>query len=194
MRTYSFDHFKADKPEPSVANPGGARQTPQVEEAKTQVPPSEEGQLHYGRQHAQTAELYRKHREEREQARQRHGAGVQVEPQGAEAPPMEARERPGREEPILHDKEDVEDHAAPKPDELGRESLADLARQAVSSVLQAAKETAKGRPLEGARKLAGDTVSGVLRVAREVSARAGRSSTSQQKRGKKKGPGKKRRS
>ncbi|PTL83287.1 hypothetical protein [Vitiosangium sp. GDMCC 1.1324] len=186
MRTYSFDHFMADKPEPTVANAGGARQTPPVEEAKGQVPPSEEGQLHYGRQHARTAELYRKHREEREHVRQQGGAGFQEEPRSAEAPSQKARA-----EPILHDKEDVEDHEAPKPDARGLENWRELAQQAVSSVLQAAKETARGRPLVGARKLAGDTVSGVLRVAREVSARTSRSSNARQKGGKK-GPGKKR--
>lgn len=159
MRTYSFDHFKADKPEPSTTNPGGAEQPALAEQAKPTVPPSEEGQLHYGRQHARTAELYQKRREERERAEQMRVSEAQQEPLGAEAPPMDARE----EEP-------------------GREVLKDLAQDAVASVVQAAREAAKGRPLTGARKLAGDAMSGVLRVAREVSAR----------KAEKKGPGKKR--
>jgi hypothetical protein len=200
MRTYSFDHFKAEKPEPSMANPGGARQVPSGEEAKPPVPSSAE-ELHYGRQHAQTAELYRKHREERERAGQLHASGVQEEPLGGEAPPLEGQGR--RAEPVIHGKEDVEEHHhhphphhehahhAPKPDETGREVLKDMAQQAVSSVLEAAKEAAKGRPLVGARKLAGDAFSGVRRVAREVSARTGRSSPEKQKSGKK-GAGKKR--
>jgi hypothetical protein len=169
MRTYSFDHFQADKPEPSVTNPGGAKQTPPAEEARPQVPPSEEGQLHYGRQHAQTAELYHRKREERERAQQMG------------APAMEAAE------PVVHDKEDVEQHAGSMPDASAREGLKDKAQQAVASVLQAAKEASKAGPLVGARKLATGVVSGALRVAREVSARrasARKAST--------KGPGKKR--
>jgi hypothetical protein len=190
MRTYSFDHFKADKPEPSTTNPGGAEQTPPAEQAK---PRSEDRELHYGRQHAQTAELYRKHREERERAEQMRVSGVQEEPLGGEAPPVE-QQAAGREEPLLEDKADVEDTQAFQPDEAGLEGIKGLAQQAVSSVLAAAKEAAKGRPLTGARKLAGDAFSGVRRVAREVSARTGRSTQDEQQGGtkKKKGPGKKR--
>jgi hypothetical protein len=185
MRTYSFDHFKADKPEPSTNNPGGAEQTPPAEQARPRVPPSEEGQLHYGRQHAQTSELYRQHREERERAEQMRVSGAQEEPLGGEAPPPE--------EPLLKSKEDVENPQAFKPDEAGLEGLKGLAQQAVSSVLAAAKEAAKGRPLLGARKLAGDAFSGVRRVAREVSARTSRSSQGEPQGGtKKKGPGTKR--
>ncbi|WNG51337.1 hypothetical protein F0U60_49800 [Archangium minus] len=172
MRTYSFDHFKADKPEPSTTNPGGAEQTPPAEQAKHSVPPSEEGQLHYGRQHAQTAELYQKRREERERAEQMRVSEAQQEPMGAEAPPMEAQKVETQEQPA----------AAAQPEESGREGLKDLAQDAVASVVEAAREAAKGRPLSGARKLAGDALSGALRVAREVSAR----------KAEKKGPGKKR--
>ncbi|MFY0572150.1 hypothetical protein ACN28E_51115 [Archangium lansingense] len=195
MRTYSFDHFQADKPEPSTTNPGGAEHTPPVEQAKHGVPPSEEGQLHYGRQHAQTAELYRKHREERERTEQMRVSGGQEEQTGAEAPPAEVTERQAtqRKEPLLGDKADVEDRQAFQPDEPGIDNLKSLAQQAVSSVLEAAKEAAKGRPLTGARKLASDAFSGVRRVAREVSTRTSRSNQKEQKGGtKKKGPGKKR--
>jgi hypothetical protein len=188
MRTYSFDHFLTDKPEPGVTNPGGAKQIPPVEQTRPTVPPSEEKQLHYGRQHARTAELYQKHREEREHAQQLGATEAEQEPLGGEAPPREARE-----EPVIHGKEDVVQHAGSMPEEAERENLRDLAHQAVSSVLQAAREAAKGRPLVGAKKLAGDAVSGVFRVARQVSARAARSSTNKKKGGSKaKGPGKKR--
>jgi hypothetical protein len=180
MRTYSFDHFKADKPEPSQTNQYGADQTPRVEQAKPQVPPSEEGQLHYGRQHAQTAELYHQRRTEREQA-ERMGVSpeVQAEPHGGEAPP------------ILQGKEDVEQHAGSMPDESEREGLRGLAQQAVASVLLAAREAAKEGPLGGAKKLAGTAVSGVRRVAREVSARAGRPASTGRQDDTRKGPGKK---
>jgi hypothetical protein len=205
MRTYSFDHFKADKPEPSTTNPGGAEQTPPAEQAKHGVPPSEEGQLHYGRQHARTAELYHQRREERERAEKMgvspsgasaDKAEVQAEPMGGEAPPMQARE-----EPTVHAKEDVKD------EDTGHEGLKGLAQQAVSSVLEAAREAAKGSPLKSARKLATGAVTGVFRVAREVSARAGKTGPAKTeveekvdkkvdkkdtKKGGKKGPGKKR--
>lgn len=200
MRTYSFDHFKADKPEPSTTNPGGAEQTPPAEQAKHGVPPSEEGQLHYGRQHARTAELYQRRREERERA-ERMGvsapgtsepkAEVQAEPLGGEAPPVQAREE-DREEPAVQAKEDVE------AGDTGREGLKGLAQQAVSSVLEAAREASKGHPLKSARKLATGAVTGVFRVAREVSARAGKTGPEKaggektETKGRKKGPGKKR--
>ncbi|QRK10322.1 hypothetical protein JQX13_09635 [Archangium violaceum] len=172
MRTYSFDHYKADKPEPSTTNPGGAEQTPPAEQAKPAVPPSEEGQLHYGRQHARTAELYQKRREERERAEQLSVSEAQQEPMGSEVPPMEASKAETQEQPAV----------AAQQEEPGHEGLKELAQDAVTSVVQAAREAAKGRPLTGARKLAGDAMSGVLRVAREVSAL----------RAEKKGPGKKR--
>lgn len=200
MRTYSFDHFKADKPEPSTTNPGGAEQTPPAEQAKHGVPPSEDGQLHYGRQHARTAELYQQRREERERA-ERMGVSapgtsedrseVRAEPMGGEAPPMQARDEQ-REEPAVQAKE--EETAG----DSGNEGLKGLAQQAVSSVLEAAREASKGHPLESARKLATGAVTGVFRVAREVSARAGRTSPGKAKgekpetKGTKKGPSKKR--
>lgn len=197
MRTYSFDHFQADKPEPTTANAGGAEQTPSAEQAKHGVPPSEEGQLHYGRQHARTAELYQQRREERERAEQMgvsapgttgSKADVQAEPMGGEAPPMRARERT-REEPTVQAKEDEE------AGDTGSQSLKSLAQQAVSSVLEAAREARRGSPLESARKLATGAVTGMFRVAREVSARTGKTSPDKprdEKQGAKKGPAKKR--
>lgn len=203
MRTYSFDHFKADKPEPSTTNPGGAEQTPPAEQAKHGVPPSDDGQIHYGRQHARTAELYHQRREERERAEKmgvsppgasEARAEVQAEPMGGEAPPMQARE-----EPTVQAKEE------PKDEDTGHEGLKGLAQQAVSSVLEAAREAAKGSPLKSARKLASGAVAGAVRVAREVSARAGKTGPAKtggekkaeakpEKKGAKKGPGKKRQS
>jgi hypothetical protein len=167
MRTDSFDHFKADKPEPSTTHPGGAEQTPSAEQAR---PRSDGGQLHYGRQHAQTAALYRKHRkhrEERERAEQMRVSEAQAEPTEAKAAAPEVMEQQaaGREEPL------VQEQAA---DEARLEGIKGLAQQAVSSVLAAAKEAAKGHPLTGARKLAGDAFSGVRRVAQQVSARTGK--------------------
>lgn len=206
MRTYSFDHFKADKPEPSTANASGAEQTPPVEQEKHGVPPSEEGQLHYGRQHARTAELYQQRREERERAEQmgvsapsttgsratRSSADVQAEPMGGEAPPLQTRERT-REEPAVQAKEDEE------AGDTGNQGLRSLAQQAVSSVLEAAREARQGSPLKSARKLATGAVTGVFRVAREMSARTGkkgpdkaRGETQGEKKGAKKGPAKKR--
>lgn len=107
---------------------------------------------HYGRQHARTAELYRQRREARERAAQGQQGmtdEVHAEPLGAEAPPME--------EPILQ-------HADAEPDEATRERLRTRAQQAVTSVLRAARQAARK---------AGSAVSGVRRVAREVSARKG---------------------
>ena len=193
MRTYSFDHFKADKPEPSTTNPGGAEQTPPAEQAKPRH--NDEG-LHYGRQHAQTAELYRKHREERERAQQMGVSGTQEETTGGEAPPVEFAERQSdkREKPLRQGKANVEDTQAAQMDETGGEGLKAMAQQAVSSVLAAAKEAAKGRPLTGAKKLAGEAFSGVRRVAQQVSAKASRAKQEEPQGGtkKKKGPGKKR--
>lgn len=184
MRTYSFDHFKADKPEPSTTNPGGAEQTPPAEQAK---PHSHDG-LHYGRQHAQTAQLYRKHREERERAEQMRVSGT---PAQSEAAPRQATEEQAAE-PL---RQDAKEQQAPalEPDEAGHTGLKGLAQQAVSSVLAAAKEVAKGHPLSGARKLAGEAFSGVRRAAQQVSARTGRTAKKEQESAtKKKGPGKKR--
>ncbi|OJT19274.1 hypothetical protein BO221_37975 [Archangium sp. Cb G35] len=197
MRTYSFDHFKADKPEPSTTNPGGAEQTPPVEQAR---PHTDEG-LHYGRQHAQTAELYRKHREERERAEQMR---VSETPTESKTAPREAMESRTAEPPRQDTKQPrAEQSQALETDEAGQAGLKDLAQQAVSSVLEAAKEAAKGRPLSGARKLAGGALSGVRRVAQEVSARTGRTVKKEQEKvqdkeqeggtkKKKKGPSKKR--
>lgn len=188
MRTYSFDNFKADKPEPSTTNPGGAEQTPPAEQAK---PRSDNGQLHYGRQHAQTAALYRKHREERERAEQLRASEAQAGSMSAGAAPTEAKEQQAAE-PLRQDTQDVEAPQAVETTTAGPEGLKGLAQQAVSSVVAVAKEAAKAHPLSKARKLAGEAFSGVRRVAQQVSARAVRSEKKdEQKGGAKKGPSKK---
>ncbi|WP_375768652.1 hypothetical protein NR798_44405 [Archangium gephyra] len=199
MRTYSFDHFKADKPEPSTTNPGGAEQTPPAEQAKPQADTG----LHYGRAHAQTAELYRKHREERERSKQMRVSESPAESTDAEAPVAQRAAAP-QESTVVQEKADMGKAQDATPDETRLEGLKGLAQQAVSRVMEAAKEAAKGRPLTGAKKLAGDAFSGVRRVAREVSARTGRTpqeapdkqepKREEPKQGvkKKKGPGKKR--
>jgi hypothetical protein len=117
----------------------------------------------YGRQHARTAELYRQRREQRARAQQ---LAAEPPPPDMMAAPTNTMEPP---------KEAVEQQPAmleetPKP--------AHKARQAVESVLQVAREA---HPLASARKLAGTVVTGAVRVAREVSARARKA----------KGPGKK---
>jgi len=107
----------------------------------------------YGRQHARTAELYRQRREQRAQQEQQElvkAANVVEQPvvQEVAPPPREVAQPAVPEQP---------------------EQPSGMARQAVASVLQVAKEV---HPLQSARKLAGTVVSGAVRVAREVSARA----------------------
>jgi hypothetical protein len=126
----------------------------------------------YGRQHARTAELYRQRREQRVRAQQQSPDTVQQEPMKAQTPPIEMRERPANV--VEQPRQEVAQPAAPEQPE----QPSGKARQAVASVLQVAKEA---HPLQSARKLAGTVVSGAVRVAREVSARAKKA----------KGPGKK---
>ncbi|HEX8825257.1 MAG TPA: hypothetical protein VF794_35415 [Archangium sp.] len=122
----------------------------------------------YGRQHARTAELYRKKREARALAEQKSAttaapqeqlsitAEPPQEPMGGEAPPMEMMEQPANSTPA----------------EAPHEGLRDKAQHAVASVIHAAKEAAhKAHPLQGAKKLASEVVSGAVKVARQVSAR-----------------------
>jgi hypothetical protein len=117
--------------------------------------PSSES-IHYGHPHAQTEELYKQRREEHEREEALHAAEPEQAPR-VEAP---AQER-------------------------GGEGLKQLAQQAVTSVLDAVREVARGHPVAGTKRLAGDAVSGTRRVVKEVSARATRV-------GKKKQPGRKR--
>ena len=117
----------------------------------------------YGRQHARTAELYRQRREQRVRAQQQSLDTVPQEPMKAQTPPMELRERPANV--VEQPRQEVAQPAAPEQPE----QPSGMARQAVASVLQVAKDA---HPIQSARKLAGTVVSGAVRVAREVSARA----------------------
>jgi len=116
----------------------------------------------YGRQHARTAELYRQRREQRARAQQLE---AETPPPDMMAMPTNMMEPPKEvvEQPAVLEQTPAPTHKA---------------RQAVASVLQVAREA---HPLASARKLAGTVVTGAMRVAREVSARAKRA----------KGPGKK---
>lgn len=171
MRTDNLEQLEAEAPETHTTNQVRAEQTPPVEPAKTRAP----GQIHYGRQHARTAELYRKHREERaerERAEQLRASEAQAEPMRTEAPAPEESQQQAAE-PMHPDARKVEEpRQDTAPDEAGRPGLKDLAQQAVSSVLTVAKHA---YPFTRARELAGDAFSGVRRVAREVSARTSRS-------------------
>jgi FtsZ-interacting cell division protein ZipA len=158
MRTDSLEQLETDSPETTTPNRVRAEQPPAVEQTKTRAP----GQIHYGRQHARTAELYRKHREERERAEQLRASEAQAAPMSAQATPSKAVEQQATEP--LRQEEQKEEAEHP--------GLKDLAQQAVSSVLTVAKHA---YPFTRARQLAGDALSGVRRVAREVSARTSRS-------------------
>ena len=120
----------------------------------------------YGRQHARTAELYRKKREARALAEQKKAtAEAPVAPMSVTAEaPMEPM---GGEAPPTMRKEDLADVTPAQ----ASEGLRDRAQHAVETVVQAAKEAANLHPLQGAKKLAGDVVSGALQLARQVSAR-----------------------
>ncbi len=154
-RTYSFDHFTAAKPAPSVSK----RASTQARQPLKSELHTHSGAVHYGHAHSRTEQLYRQHREEHE--RQEAMRGPAASGSQAKAPSARLEADSPRE---------MDGERAPSGD------LRTLARGAVDSVRQAAREALKGRPLQGARKLAGEAVSGALRVAREVSARTARSS------------------
>ncbi|HSP81888.1 MAG TPA: hypothetical protein VLQ93_25430, partial [Myxococcaceae bacterium] len=139
-RTFRFEHFTAAKPDVSKQKRGSERE-PHPPIKSEQAEPAVEG-LHYGHRHAQTEELYKKHREEHER-------------------------EAARAEPVIHGKEEPGRavHAPLEPE--GRERRKELAQQAVSSVVEAAREAAKGRPLKAGKKLAGEAVTGARKVARE---------------------------
>jgi len=141
MRTHGSNQFKADKSDSSKTSP-------------------------YGRQHARTAELYRQRREQRVRAQQQSPDTVPQEPMKAATPPVEMRERPANV--VEQPRQEVAQPAVPEQPEQP-EQPSGMARQAVASVLQVAKDA---HPIQSARKLAGTVVSGAVRVAREVSARA----------------------
>jgi|GEM_PF-5587510 len=141
--------------EPSTVS-GPSHSTRQEEEAHQdkRLPLKGEGtrgEVRYGHAHAQTEERYQQRRAEYD--RKQH--------MKAEAPLQEEREPAQEAAP-----ETSEELSAP-------ERVKEMARDAVRSVVGAAKKTVQGHPIEGARKLAGDAVSGARKVAREVTNRSG---------------------
>lgn len=146
-RTYSFDHFTAVKPAMSLwkSNAHGKRSA-----SRGSIP------LHYGHSHARTEQLYQQHREEHALQEILPGAEPRAQvPDLEAAPPMQASE--------------------PKQADLfGREGIRQLGRLAMDSMLRAAREALRGHPLQGVRQLAGDAVSGALKVVREASDRTAR--------------------
>ena len=142
-RSYSFEHFTAAKP---VVSPW-KRASAHEKQTMTRAPMP----LQYGHAHAHTELIYQRHREEHARQEAMRIPEVRQEPQGAEAPPpMQARE-------------------ARRPRLFEREGLQELGWRAVDSVRRAAREAARGRPLQGMRRLADDAVSGTLEVVREAS-------------------------
>ena len=116
-----------------------------------------DNKVHYGHAHARTEQLYQERRAKYELKKQR---------EAAEARREQKAEKPEEVQPI----EASASEAAPE-ETFGKERVKELALDAVKSVIGAAREAVHGRPLVGARKLAGDAVSGALRVAREVASR-----------------------
>ncbi|ATB29334.1 hypothetical protein [Melittangium boletus] len=146
--------------EPSTVS-GPSHSTRQEEEAHQdkQLPLKSEatrGEVRYGHAHAQTEERYQQRRAEYDMKKHMRAeeAPAQQEQESAQEPAQEAAPQTGAEV------------SAP-------ERVKELARDAVRSVLGAAKEAAQGHPIAGARKLAGDAVSGALKVAKEVTNRSG---------------------
>jgi hypothetical protein len=159
-RTFRFEHFTAAKPDVSKQKRGTERE--KHIPLKSEQPPPPDEKFNYGHRHAQTEELYKKHRAAHERGEARRAERV-----------VPGKEEPGRA-----------GHAPLEPE--GLERLKEMAQQAVSRVVEAAREAAKGRPLKAGKKLAGEAMTGARKVAREVSARTvkkGRESESEKGRG-----------
>lgn len=116
-----------------------------------------DGKVHYGHAHARTSQLYQERRAQFEMKKRLEAT------QAAQAKKSESKAS-----------EDVSAEASPgeAAEAFGTERVKEMALEAVKSVVGAAREAVHGHPLAGARKLAGDAVSGALKVAREVKARA----------------------
>ena len=126
---------------------------------------SSSSSVHYGHAHAQTAERYQQRRAEFAMKKR-----LQAEQAAQEPAPVSERIAEGMESTA----ERFEATAEEKLDEVSApERVKELALEAVKSVVGAAKEAAHGHPIAGVRKLAGDAVSGALKVAREVTNRSG---------------------
>ena len=114
-----------------------------------------DGKVHYGHAHARTSQLYQERRAQFEMKKRLEASqAAQAQSAPQEAPAQEASE-------------------SEAPAAFGTERVKELALEAVKSVVGAAKEAAHGHPIAGVRKLAGDAVSGALKVAREVTNRSG---------------------
>ncbi|MET0404852.1 MAG: hypothetical protein ABW123_20715 [Cystobacter sp.] len=120
---------------------------------KSELTPEVDSKVHYGHAHARTEQLYQERRAQYEMKKQL---------EAAEASSKQAAEPSATEASV----------EASAPETFGREQIREMALDAVKSVIGAAREAVQGHPLVGARKLAGDAVSGALRVTRGVAARA----------------------
>ncbi|ATB35120.1 hypothetical protein CYFUS_000532 [Cystobacter fuscus] len=134
--------------------------------------------VRYGHAHARTEQLYQERRARYELKKQQEAAQAAREQQARkheELPSVEARtskasaQTPHAQTPHMEDS--GEGPGEGTGEGFGRERVKELALDAVKSVIGAAREAVHGHPLVGARKLAGDALSGALKVAREVTSR-----------------------
>ncbi|MFY0583107.1 hypothetical protein ACN28S_60360 [Cystobacter fuscus] len=141
--------------------------------AKSEPTPEVANKVRYGHAHARTEQLYKERRARYELKKQQEAAQAAREQQARtheETPSVEARaseaapQTPPPEGAVAGSNEGSNEG-------FGRERVKELALDAVKSVLGAAREAVHGHPLVGARKLAGDALSGALKVAREVTSR-----------------------
>lgn len=142
------------------------------DEQNTMAAPDEntrQDKVRYGHAHARTEQLYQERRARYELKKQQEAAQAAREQQAhahGERPSVQARasEAAPQTPPLEGAGEGANEG-------FGRERVKELALDAVKSVLGAAREAVHGHPLVGARKLAGDALSGALKVAREVTSR-----------------------
>ncbi|WNG23118.1 hypothetical protein F0U62_03005 [Cystobacter fuscus] len=136
---------------------------------KSEPTPEVANKVRYGHAHARTEQLYKERRARYELKKQQEAAQAAREQQARtheETPSVEARaSEAAPQTPPL------ESAGEGSNEGFGRERVKELALDAVKSVLGAAREAVHGHPLVGARKLAGDALSGALKVAREVTSR-----------------------
>ncbi|WNG13696.1 hypothetical protein [Cystobacter fuscus] len=137
---------------------------------KSQPAPEAANKVHYGHAHARTEQLYQERRARYELKKQQEAAQAAREQQAhtheEAAPSVEAHASE-----TAPRTPDLENPGESSGEGFGRERVKELALDAVKSVLGAAREAVHGHPLVGARKLAGDALSGALKVAREVTSR-----------------------
>ncbi|EPX59749.1 hypothetical protein D187_002493 [Cystobacter fuscus DSM 2262] len=136
---------------------------------KSEPAPQAANKVRYGHAHARTEQLYQERRARYELKKQQEAAQAAREQQARtheESPSVEARA--SETAPRTPHLESAGENAS---EGFGRERVKELALDAVKSVIGAAREAVHGHPLVGARKLAGDALSGALKVAREVTSR-----------------------